>query len=136
MIFIGRFFLRRVYSLALRLGWPRSPSFFFPLWAASDAIYLGPSGPAAGIHPEFTAWKQVVQDKFVSDAQLHAQLTHRSPWVVGYCFEALMARKSPLLSALPESLGARNEVVCEGVGCMRFPEPLKDYVRHRLEDRP
>ena len=127
-----RFFFRRAYSFAMRRGLVRSLQAFLPLWAASDAIYIGPVGPGATTHPEVRALRQIISCPTVTDDDLYSQLSHRSPWVAGYCFEALLARRSSLLSALPESLGARHESVSMGCGCFRSFEPLYSYVTHRL----
>jgi hypothetical protein len=127
-----RFLLRSVYSMGVRCGLTRSLASFFPLWEVSDAIYVGPAGPAARIYPELLALRQVISAPDISDAELYSQLSHPSPWVVGYCFEALLARRSPLLSGMPTSLQARSELVCLGITCFRCIEPLHSYVAHRL----
>ena len=127
-----RFLLRCAYSFAMQRGFVRSLGAFLPLWAASDAIYIGPTGPSATIRPELRALRQIIACPTAADDDLYSQLSHQSPWVVGYCFEALLARRSSLLDALPPDLSTRNESVSMGCGCFRSFEPLHSYVTHRL----
>ncbi|EDY17202.1 hypothetical protein CfE428DRAFT_5220 [Chthoniobacter flavus Ellin428] len=130
---ILRLFLRLVYSLALRAGMIRSLKAFFPLWAASDAIYIGPAGPSATTYPELIALRKIVASTSISDAEILRHFSHPSPWVVGYCFEVLVERRSALLKNLPASLFSRAEPVCEGFACFRFHQPLSEYIRDRLQ---
>ncbi len=130
--FITRLFLRFAYSLAIRCSVVRPLAWFLPLWSVSDSIYIGPSGPSATVYPELLALRQIISHTHISDAELYAQLSHRNPWVVGYCFEALLARRSALLDALPLSLLTRQEPVSIGVACFRCFEPLHIYITHRL----
>jgi hypothetical protein len=108
---------------------------FFPLWAASEAVYIGPAGPGASIRPELIALRKVVANASISDAEIHRHLSHPNPWVVGYCFEVLVERRSSLLKNLPASLLSRTEPVCEGFACFRIYQPLSEYVRDRLQTK-
>ena len=117
----------------MRTGMVKSLRVFFPLWSASDAIYIGPAGPGATIHTELIALRRIVANTSISDAEIHRHLSHPNPWVVGYCFEALVARRSALLKNLPASLLSRTESVCEGFTCLRFYQPLSEYVRGHLQ---
>jgi hypothetical protein len=130
---ILRLFLRLAYSLALRAGMIHSLRSFFPLWAVSNAIYIGPAGPGATIHPELMALRKVVANPSISDVEIHRHLSHPNPWVVGYCFEALVERRSALLKNLPAGLFSRTEPVCEGFTCFRIYQPLSEYVRGHLQ---
>lgn len=51
---------------------------------------------------------------------------------MGYCFEALLARRSTLLRTLPISLSERHELVAMGYGGSRDYLPLHSYVTLRL----
>lgn len=130
---ILRSLLRLAYSLAMRAGMVKSLRAFFPLWRSSDAIYIGPAGAGATIHTELIALRKVVASTSISDAELHRHLSHSNPWVVGYCFEALVERRSALLKHLPASLFSRTESVCEGFTCFRIYQPLSEYVRGHLQ---
>ncbi|HEY1048804.1 MAG TPA: hypothetical protein VGE39_03575 [Prosthecobacter sp.] len=132
-IWMLRFLLRRWYALMLRCGLFQGLSTVFPLWARSDAIYVGPAGPCATVYPECVALKRVIKTSSINDAEFYEHLSHRSPWVVGYCFEALIARNSPLLDSLPETLLNRTEQVTVGLGCMRCYLPLREHVKNRME---
>jgi len=129
---ITRSILRLAYYFPIRWGFVRSLNSVFPLWAASDAIYIGPSGPGATVYPELLALQQITANAAVSDAELYAHLSHPNPWVVCYCFEALFARRSSLLAVLPRPLLTRPELVSMGFTCLRSFRPLCDYIRHRL----
>lgn len=121
-----------VYRLALRCGIGRSLSFFFPLWRMSNGIYIGPTGPSATIRPELRALRWVSRaTQIISDAELHSHLTHWSPLVCGYCLEALILRRSPLLGCLPDALLARKEPVVMGCGCFVVETPLGEYALNR-----
>jgi hypothetical protein len=128
----ARLLLRLAYSVAIRCGLIRSLHSFFPLWAASDAIYIGPAGPSAIVYPELLALQQVVASVAVPDEELFAHLSHRSPLVAGYCFEALFARRSSLLAVLPGNFLTRSELVSMGFTCFRQFTPLCDYIKRRL----
>ncbi len=69
----------------------------------------------------------------MKDAELHEQLSHPNPWVVGYCFECLLARRSLLLAHLPATLKSRSESVHRGFTCMIVSMPLHQYVTTSLK---
>lgn len=123
--------LRMFYGVAMKLGFIRSLRAFFPLWAASKLIYVGPADAGARLYPETRALQQVTDDLRITDEELHRQLEHPCANVVGYCLEALLARRSPLLARLPASLYKRREPVAMGLGCLFAYQPLCDYVLAR-----
>lgn len=131
--FFLRLFVRLIYWAALRMKMVGFLRGFFPLWSVSNAIYVGPAGPSATIFPEYVALKRITADGAITDAEIHRHLSHSNPWVVGYCFEALMARRSRLLEDLPEGLLERQEKVTMGAGCYRLFSPLSEYIRGRLK---
>ncbi|RYD81222.1 MAG: hypothetical protein EOP84_11330 [Verrucomicrobiaceae bacterium] len=121
-----------MYHVALRLGLAHSLPSFVPLWAASDRIYVGPAGPGATVFPELLALRIVIANAAISDDQIRAFLSHPNPFVVGYCFEALLARRSTLLTLLPASLQTRNEEVSMGITSFDCTQPLHNYIAHRF----
>jgi hypothetical protein len=129
---VKRQIFRVIYRIVLRLDLLHSLRSFFPLWSVSDRIYIGPVGPSASVHPEVLAYNHVVADAEISDRNLYEHLSHDNPWIVGYCFEALLARRSPLLKSLPTSLRSRTELVGMGFTCFFSKSPLCDYVVARL----
>jgi len=126
--------LRVIYTIAMRFGLITYLPAFIPLWAASNLIHIGPVGPSATIRPEARAWRRVVADLDIADQDLYRHLEHPSANVVGYCLEALLARRSLLLARLPPFLRERSESVSMGLTCLICDQPLSQYALNRIRN--
>lgn len=103
------------------------------LWALSDIIFIGPTGPSAVVTPECELYRFYRIDPLTEDAQLQALLSHRSGTVAGYAFEILLYRGSPLADEAVRFLQDRKEEVTMGFTSFVVYSPICKYVSNRMK---
>lgn len=130
---LNRWLARKRVQSALRLHSSISLEAAADLWALSNVIYIGPTGPAARIVPEFEAFRAIAGDLEIDEERIFGLLQHESPSVAGYALELLISRNSQRLNEAAAVVANRNEEVSMGLGCLVCYQPLCAYVQTRIE---
>jgi len=106
------------------------------LWALTNVIYIGPTGPAARILPEFEAFRRIADNPEIREEQIFGLLQHESPSVAGYALELLISRGSRRVNEAATAVGNRSEEVSMGIGCLICFRPLSAYAQSRIQAEP
>jgi hypothetical protein len=102
------------------------------LWALSNVIYIGPTGPSARILPEFEAFRRIADNPEIQEEQIFGLLLHVSPSVAGYALELLISRGSQRVNEAATVIGNRIGEVSMGIGCLICFSPLGAYAQSRI----
>ena len=103
------------------------------LWALSNVIYIGPTGPSARILPECEAFRLILHSPVIKEEQIFELLHHESPSVAGYALELLISRGSQRVIEAATVIGNRSEEVSMGIGCLICFRPLSAYAQSRIQ---